>query len=76
MYFFAQQISKEVSEMEEELSGTEVMLQELERENIEMEQYLEQCSDHFDLQGFEATIKQNIEKFRSINQFLQPKAQV
>ncbi|KAL7982068.1 hypothetical protein Chor_001125 [Crotalus horridus] len=57
-----EQISKEVAEMEEELSGTEVTLQELERENIEMEQYLEQCSDHFDLQGFEATIKQNIEK--------------
>ncbi|XP_039206622.1 centromere-associated protein E isoform X1 [Crotalus tigris] len=70
-----EQISKEVAEMEEELSGTEVTLQELERENIEMEQYLEQCSDHFDLHGFEATIKQNIEKFRSINQFLQPKAQ-
>lgn len=76
MYFFAQQISKEVSEMEEELGGTEVTLQELEHENIEMEQYLEQWSDHFDLQGFEATIKQNTEKLQSIYQFLQPKAQV
>ncbi|KAM3831703.1 centromere-associated protein E [Vipera latastei] len=70
-----EQISKEVSEMEEELSGTEVTLQELEHENIEMEQYLEQWSDHFDLQGFEATIKQNTEKLQSIYQFLQPKAQ-
>lgn len=76
MYFLPQQISKEVSEMEEELSSTEVTLQELERENIKMERYLERCSDYFDLQGFEATIKQNIEKFRSINQLLQPKAQV
>ncbi|XP_032080246.1 centromere-associated protein E [Thamnophis elegans] len=70
-----EQISKEVSEMEEELGSTEVMLQELERENVEMEQYLERCSNHFDLQGFKATIKQNTEKFRSINQFLQPKAE-
>ncbi|XP_034298093.1 centromere-associated protein E isoform X1 [Pantherophis guttatus] len=69
------QISKEVSEMEEELGSTEVTLQELECENIKMERYLERCSDYFDLQGFEATIKQNIEKFRSINQLLQPKAQ-
>ncbi|XP_013920380.1 PREDICTED: centromere-associated protein E [Thamnophis sirtalis] len=73
--FRIMQISKEVSEMEEELGSTEVMLQELERENVEMEQYLERCSNHFDLQGFKATIKQNTEKFRSINQFLQPKAE-
>ncbi|XP_058049106.1 centromere-associated protein E [Ahaetulla prasina] len=70
-----EQISKEVSEMEEELGSTEVTLQELERENVKMEQYLERCSDYFELQGFKATIKQNIEKFRSINQLLQPKAQ-
>ncbi|KAG8134457.1 hypothetical protein E2320_007579 [Naja naja] len=68
------QISKEVSEMEEDLGSTEVMLQELERKNIEVEQYLERCS-YVDLQGFEATIKQNIKKFQSINQFLRPKAQ-
>ncbi|XP_026547814.1 uncharacterized protein LOC113429526 [Notechis scutatus] len=69
-----EQMSKEVSEMEEELGSTEVTLQELEHKNIEVEQYLERCS-YVDFQGFEATTKQNIEKFQSINQFLRPKAQ-
>ncbi|XP_070614040.1 centromere-associated protein E isoform X4 [Erythrolamprus reginae] len=65
---FAEQISKEVSEMEEELGSTKVMLQEL-------EQYLQQCSDCFDLKGFEATVKQNAEKFKSTEQLLRPKTQ-
>ncbi|XP_026547022.1 coiled-coil domain-containing protein 73-like, partial [Notechis scutatus] len=69
-----EQMSKEVSEMEEELGSTEVTLQELEHKNTEVEQYLERCS-YVDFQGFEATTKQNIEKFQSINQFLRPKAQ-
>ncbi|XP_063166802.1 centromere-associated protein E [Candoia aspera] len=70
-----EQILKEASEMEEELGSTELMLQELECENVEMEQYLEQCSDHFDMQGFEARVKQNNEKLLSIGQSLKPKAQ-
>ncbi|XP_007443959.2 centromere-associated protein E-like [Python bivittatus] len=72
---FTEQILKEASEMEEELSSTEVMLQELERENIEMEQYLERCSDYFDIQDFEARIKQNNEKLLSIGRSLKPKVQ-
>ncbi|XP_026578933.1 uncharacterized protein LOC113451769 [Pseudonaja textilis] len=68
-----EQMSKEVSEMEEGLGSTEVTLQELEHKNIEVEQYLERC--YVDLQGFKATIKQNIEKFQSIYQFLWPKVQ-
>ncbi|XP_053113451.1 centromere-associated protein E isoform X2 [Hemicordylus capensis] len=73
---YIEQVLKDASEAEEELLGIEMTLQQMESDGKEAKQYFDQCSVRFDLQAFEAGIKQDNERLLSVGRLLKPKSQV
>ncbi|XP_067324724.1 centromere-associated protein E isoform X3 [Anolis sagrei] len=72
---YTEQILKDISEMEEELGDIEQKLKQLQNCDNESKQYFERCSVHFNVQDFEAGIKQEKERFMPVGKFLNPKTQ-
>ncbi|XP_062838529.1 centromere-associated protein E isoform X2 [Anolis carolinensis] len=72
---YTEKILKDISEMEEELCSIEQKLTQLQNGDNESKQYLERCSIHFNVQDFEAGVKQLKERFVPVGQFLNPKTQ-
>ncbi|KAJ7327081.1 hypothetical protein JRQ81_016840 [Phrynocephalus forsythii] len=70
-----EQISKDISGLEEELVSIEEQLQKMESDGQEAKQHLGRCLVNFDVRDFEAGIKQYNETLLPVGRFLKTKTQ-